>query len=136
MKNIIGRLFEHGCMWIDGWSPAHFGFFIQAVLLLGLPTFFCFLCFQRGSRSVFLQTLAFVVGVLLAAAFPVEKMIPRQPILKMWIFTLCLALLIFLPAILPRVLTPELGRQRKLQAILCFILVVLFLANLFIGGSQ
>jgi hypothetical protein len=134
--NIIGKLFEKYCAWIAGWSPAHFGFFVQAVLLLGLPVLLCSGAFHRGSRSVFVQVAAFTAGMLLATAIPVEQFIPRQPVLKTWIFTFCLMLLIFLPGILPRLLTPQLGKQKKLQAILYIILAGLFLANLFTGGGQ
>jgi len=129
--NIIRRLFAEYCDWIDRWSPAHYGFFVQVVLLFGLPTLFCFLVFQRGSRSVFLQALAFIAGLLVATAIPVEQFIPYQSVLKTWLFTLCFLALIFLPGILPRLLTPQLGKQKKLRLIFYAILVALFLANLF-----
>src|SRR5690242_8319842 len=106
-KNIIGIGLKNYAAWIDRWTPAHLGFFVQAVLLLGLPTLLCFIAFQRGSRSVCVQTLAFVVGALLAASVPVERMIPTQPVLKAWIITVCFVLLNFLPAILARLLTPR-----------------------------
>src|ERR1051326_2794421 len=109
--NVIGKLFGNYTAWIDGWTPAQFDFFAQAVLLLGLPTLLCFVAFHRGSRSVFVQTLAFVLGILLAVSIPVENLIPRAPILKAWILTICLLVLIFLPATLSRLLIPELGRQ-------------------------
>src|SRR5438046_31916 len=106
--SIISRLFEAYCAWIDAWTPARFGFFVQVVLLLGLPMVFCFVAFHRGNRSVFVQTLAFVLGVLLAVSIPVEDLRPPAPIFKAWIFTVCLVLLFFLPAILSRLLIPEL----------------------------
>jgi hypothetical protein len=130
--NIIHSLFENYCCWIDGWSPAHYSFFIQAVLLFCLPTLFCAIAFQRGSRSVFVQTLAFIFGLFLATSIPVEQLIPHVSFFKAWLLIACLVLLLFLPGVLARLLIPELGRQRKLQTLFYAILLSLFLVNLVI----
>src|SRR2546430_569977 len=96
--NVIGKLFESYTTWIGSWTTARLSFFAQAVLLLGLPTLLCIAAFYRGSRSVFVQVLALVLGVLLAVSIPVDNFIPRSPVLKAWMFTICLVLLVFLPA--------------------------------------
>lgn len=134
--NIIHKLFQNYCDWISGWTPSHLGFFVQAVLLFGLPTLLCLVLFQYGSRSVFLQTLAYAISLLLAAAIPAQEFLPPQPFLRMLIFTLCFVLLLFLPGLLPQLLTPQAGRQKKLRLIFYSILVGLFLANLLLGGNS
>jgi len=134
--NIINKLFDGYCAWISGWTPAHFGFFLQAVLLFSLPTLLCILAFRCGSRSVFVQMLAFVVGLLLAASIQVEKLIPKHGPLKASIFMVCVVLLVFVPSILSRLITPQLGKQRKLQTLFYGILTFLFLLNLIVKDQS
>jgi hypothetical protein len=134
--DIVHKLFAEYCAWINTWSLGHLGFFPQAALLYGLPTVFCYLAFLKGSRSVLVQTVAFVVGTLLAAEFPVDKFVPSGAIAKTWLFTLSFIVLAFLPAALPKVLTPRLGTQRMLCVAGYIALAGLFLANLFQKGGN
>jgi hypothetical protein len=130
MKNLVRTLFDKYCDWIDHWTQGHFAFFLQVVLLFGLPAVFCFLAFKRGNRSVCLQMLAFVFGILLACTIHVEKIVIPNPVIKAWILTICIAVLAFLPGFLPTLLTPTLGKQRKLRMGLWVLLAGLLLANL------
>jgi hypothetical protein len=119
-------------MWIDQWPPARLGFFSQATLLFALPFALCSAVFRQGSRSVLVQVLSFIFGLVVAMAIPVERFLPNSPFLKACLFVICLTLLCFLPAAVPKLLTPTLGTQRKLSIALYTLLVLLFLANLLV----
>ena len=134
--NIITKTFETYRTWIDGWSVPHLSFFLQAALLFGLTTLFCFISFQRGNRSVGVQVLSFVIALLSTSAIPVEKLVPQQATVKMWVFSLCFVALLFLPGILPTFLTPQLGAQQRIRKVFYIILCILFIANLFLKGGQ
>lgn|SRR5579859_1148134 len=134
--NVIGKSFEKYCIWIDHWSASQFSFILQAVLLFGLPTLLCFLVFQCGSRSVGGQSLFLVIGMLLAGTIPVEKIKIPNPLIKAWVLTICVLALAFLPGVLPTLITPTLGAQRKLRIGFWLLLAGLFLSNLLMGRDQ
>jgi hypothetical protein len=129
--NVISRIFELSCQWVDHWSPARLGFLVQAVLLLGIPTVLCGAVFERCGRSGLIQVLALVTGVLLSLSIPVERLLPKIALLKSWLAILSVCVLLFLPDILSRLVTPNLGNQRRLCVALYGLLLVLFLANFF-----
>ncbi|MGZ5506545.1 MAG: hypothetical protein ACXWKH_09220 [Limisphaerales bacterium] len=110
---------------------------LQALLLFGLPTILCQVAFVRGSRLVPLQIVLCIAGFLVAASVPVEKFEFVNHTLRVWVVTLSIFLLLFLPRTLAGLLTPELGKQRKLRTAFVCVLGMLFLANLLFtkGGS-
>ena len=128
--DIISRLFEHLENWIAGWQPSSLQFLLRLILLFLLPCTLCGVAFRRGSRSVFAQTLCAVCGVLLACTLPVQKWVFDNITLKTWMVVISVVVLAFLPAILPSLLAPTVGVQRRLQAVLYGALVALLLGNL------
>jgi hypothetical protein len=137
MKNVIADLFDSYGRWIAHWQFASVGFVVQLLFVFALPTALCTLAFHRGSRSVFIQIVACVGGILLGAGFPIYSLVISNTTMRIWIVTFAFILLIFLPGILPGLLTPKLGIQKRLRVIFYCILGSLFLAHLFLkGGSR
>ena len=126
----LGKIFNSYFDWADGLAPIHFIFLLRALLLFGLPCLFCGWAFARGNRSVLVQSLCFAAGLLLAATIPVDKLIMRNRVLCGWLLLLGGTLLLFLPSILPALLLPTLGVQKKARVAGYVLLGVLFLANL------
>ncbi len=128
--DILTHLTTSLIAWAGRLDPAWAAFLMRATLLFGLPTLLCHVAFIKGNRSVAIQGLGLLIGLLLAASLPVQRVHLASDLLKAWVLALCLALLIILPAVLPRLLVPALGPQRKLRTLGYGVLIVLFLLNL------
>ena len=129
----ISRLFDSYFDWANGLAQIHFGFLLEALFLFGLPCVLSGFALIKGNRSIFLQVLLFVVGMLLAASIPFYKLTISSRLARGWFIGIAIVLLAFLPAILPSVVVPQLGPQRKLRILCYVVLVLLFLFNLFQG---
>ena len=112
---------------IAGISDAAASLILRALLFFGVTTSLTGLAFENGSRSLFVQTMAFTTGILLATFFPLERLIPTHPTIRASLLTLALVALAFLPARLPFYLTPNTLRQKRIRTVSYALLIGLFL---------
>jgi hypothetical protein len=133
--NIIQSIFDHLYDCIGNSDPRILAFLIHCFLLFGLATLLPGVAFYRGNRSVFIQVLFSLVGVLIASVIPVERIEITNRVAKTWAILFLLITLVVLPHVLASLLTPKLGAQRRIQAVAMGLMVILFLANyLFMKG--
>lgn len=129
--DIISRGFRHLFDWVDQFAPATFYFPIKATLLLLVPYVLCSLYMQRQAPTVFSQSIICVAGVLIVSAIPVDHLRATNTFIKAWLWIGCLLVLPFLARMLPTVVVPTVGAQRKLSRLLLALLALLFVLNLF-----
>lgn len=134
--DIISRIFENFFQWAGSLQPATVNFLLRAVLLFGIPCLICRWTFARGSRFTMIQWLGLAVGVLLTALLPVEKVSIASPVARGCMVTILVVLLCFLPGILPSLVVPRVGAQRRLRLVFYLTLGALFLLNLFQHGGR
>ncbi len=120
----ILREFANG---IAGLSDTAASLILRAVLFFGTTTGLTGWAFHRGSRSQFIQVMAFTIGILVATFFPLEGHIPTHPTPRACILILALVALVFLPARLPFYLTPDTPLQKKIRRASYLLLLGLFL---------
>ncbi len=133
--DIITKYFLDCVRWVGNLSAAQFNFFVRATLCFGLPTLACYAAFLHGSRSVLRQCLCLVLSILLAMFLPLGWIANLDPRLKTVLLALSLTLLAFLPTLLPVLLVPQLGLQRRLRLFGYLALGALFLLNLIYAGG-
>lgn len=117
--------------WSGRVAPEHIGFLLRCLLLYGLPCLFSGWAFARGNRSVAIQAMCAATGLLLAATIPADHVTITNKFVRGWFIFLSVVLLAFLPALLPKLVIPQLGPQRKLQVIGYLVLVGLFISEVF-----
>jgi hypothetical protein len=100
--------------WCEYLPDEMFCLFVRLTLLFGIPTFLCAFTFAKGCRFLMGQWLACACGIILACTVPLQGP-PSNPIVTSWILTISFISLLCLPGILPFLLTPRLGMQRKLR---------------------
>ena len=69
------------------------------------------------------------IGLLGAVSIPAEQLVPCHPVARGWMVTLCFLILMFLPCLLPAVLTPHFGTQRTIRKTLYVLLALLLIGN-------
>lgn len=133
--DIISRTTDMYFTWAGCLSPVYVHGLLRTLFLFALPTVIVTALFARGNRSVFLQVLGCVIGVLLAMTVPVGLLDVQHRIVRGWLVALTMVLLAFLPAILAFLLVPNLGAQRKVRVGLYLLLGILLIAVLTQEGS-
>jgi hypothetical protein len=133
--NFLSRTFDGYFTWAGTLAPVYFYGLLRLFLTFGLPAALTGLAFARGNRSIFLQVLACVAGLLLAATLPVENIEFHNRFVRGWIIALTFAILLFLPAFLAFLLVRHLGAQRKVAVILYVLLAGLMVGILAQKGN-
>jgi len=113
-----------------GLAPETIQFWLRLVCLLILPAGLCTWSFLKGHRSVFVQVLAAVIGLLLAISLPLENVRVSSGLVRLWILVIAFVLVVFLPAALPPLILPTIRAQRKLRIAIYGVVAVLVIANL------
>ncbi len=131
--NVLTKFTEVIVHYTEGLSSQTIQFWLRLVLLLMLPVIICAWTFRQGYRSVFIQVLAGVFGVLVALSLPLQHFQITSGMARIWLLTFAILALIFLPTILPALLLPTVGAQRKLRQVLIFAVLALVIANLLWG---
>lgn len=134
--NIINRLSSDYCRWIGEWSSASFTFVVQLALILGLATTLCAITFARGSRSVFIQSLACLIGTIAGVNFPADLLFEIHSAVRAWIITFAFAAIIFTPGILPSFLVRTIGTQKRCRIVGYTLVAILLVAQLFSKGPN
>jgi predicted membrane-bound spermidine synthase len=134
--DIINKLFNWYFDFAGGLAPIHVSFLLRALLVFGLPTLFCAWALASGNRTILFQALCVVLGLLLAATIPVDKLVINGRQARGWILLCGVVLLAFLPGMLVALALPTVGMQRKARIFAYVILAVLFLTNVFLAGRQ
>jgi hypothetical protein len=128
--DVLAKITDTLVGYAAGLSPETIQFWLRLVCLLMLPAGTCAWSFLQGHRSVFVQVLAAVFGLLLALSLPLENARFGSGLVRLWFLTFALVLAAFMPAALPFLLLPTIRAQRRLRAALYFTVGVLILANL------
>ena len=104
-------------------------FILRAALFLGVTTGLAGWAFRAGSRSQFIQLMAFTVGLLVATFLPVDFLIFAHPGIKGTMLLLSTIMLLFLPMKLPFFLTPNAPAQKWLRRATYGFLFLMFLIS-------
>jgi len=128
--DIIAKITDSLAGFAAGLSNETIQFWLRLVCLLILPAAICAWSFRQGYRSVFVQVLAAVFGLLLALSLPLEHLRIGSGMVRLWLLTFAVVLAAFMPAILPALTVRTLKAQRQLRAALYLAVGVLILANL------
>lgn len=128
MQDAIYSIYQCYADWVGCLYPETMSFIIRATLLFGLPCAMCYIAFINRSRSILIQSLCCVAGIMIACSLPFR--IPYDPVVKTWVISFCFLLLAFIPGIIPLFLTPKFGLQKKLRWFLYGSLLALFIFNL------
>lgn len=102
-------------------------------LLLALEVTILSLTWLLPWRSVFLQAFAAFIILSIALYVPMGKMLELSEGWLAFVVTISLFAMIFVPNILPFLLTPRFGNQIKVKKILLIIIWGLFLVQILIG---
>jgi len=117
----------------EGLSPQTIQFWMRLVCLFTLPVAASAWTFNRGYRSVFIQVTAGVLGALVALSLPLQHVRIQNGIARLWLLTVAILIVTFIPLILPNLLLPTLGAQQRLRKALVCTVAALILANLIWG---
>lgn len=128
--DIISKLTETLAAQAAALAPATIQFWLRLTLLLTLPAAACAGSFLRGYRSVFIQVLASMVGLLVAISLPLQHVSINSGLARLWVLVLGGVLVAFMPAALPPLIVPTLGDQQKLRKTIYAGVVLIILANL------
>ncbi len=128
--DIISKLTETLANEAAGLSAATIQFWLRLILLLTLPAAGCAWSFLRGYRSVFIQVLVGIVGLLVAVSLPLQCLTITSGLARLWLLVLGGVIVAFMPAALPPLIVPTLGAQLKLRKAFYAGVAVIILANL------
>ncbi len=117
----------------EGLSPQTIRFWLRLLFVLVLPVAASAWTFNGGFRSVFVQVAAGVLGLLLALSLPLQRVEIPNGMVRVWLLTFVLLAVTFSPAVLPRLLLPTLGGQKRLRNALILAVAALIAANLLWG---
>ena len=122
-------LLSKGCStyftWSEHLAPVFFLGLLRLLLFFGVPTALAIVIFERGNRSVFVQVLCCVIGMLLAATLPLQRLEIQNGTARGWLIALATVTLFFLPAALAFLLVPEAGKQRLVRRALYLLMIAL-----------
>ncbi len=127
--DIFQRLFEWGIDLLYSVGSVHIHFLIRAVLVIGIPTVACWHFFDSGNRSLLGQWFVFLISFLTAVSLKIDHW-RFPPHIRMWVVSICLLLLVFLPAMLPYFLFRIRAHQNRARIVLYMVLILLFVFNL------
>src|SRR5213083_1238033 len=91
-SDVISEFFQGLFTFVQDLDPAFLSFVLRAIMLFGLPTMMCVYAFSKGNRSVPIQILCAIAGVLLAGCLPLEKVVIRNSMLKTFVLAICMVL--------------------------------------------
>jgi hypothetical protein len=128
--NAIRSIYEGLAAAIGSINPVLIYFCIQMALLLAIPIAFCALAFGRGWRFIPLQIGLAIMGALTAMSIPVEKLNIESAASKLWLATVSLLAIIFLPPLLCYLTVPEMGKQRTFAIAIYVTMGVLAICQL------
>jgi hypothetical protein len=117
----------------EGLSPLTLQFWLRLVCLLTIPVVLCVWTFRSGFRSVFVQILAGVLGVLIALSLPLSRFEIQPGMARLWFLAFAILFVTFMPIMLPRLLLPTIGSQQYLRRALIATVIAIILANFFWG---
>ena len=128
-QSSISWLLDHLYNWGGSLSPRFFSFFLELALMLALVTITCFLSFTFGSRSKGVQWTVLVLSILTASLIPVQNLHVSNRVIRTWLVLLSIVVVPALVKVFPRLLVPELGKQRRISKASYVIIAALFILN-------
>jgi len=131
--DVLAKLTTSLVHYAEGLSPQTIQFWLRLVCLLTLPVAASAWTFRRGCRSVFVQVSAGVLGVLAALSLPLDRVRIDSGMARLWLLTLAILIVTFIPVLLPNLLLPTLGAQQRLRKALVLTVGAIILANLSLG---
>ena len=131
--DVLAKISTGLAAYVEGLSPQTIQFWLRLMCLLTLPVVASAWTFSRGYRSVFVQIMSGVLGVLVALSLPLQHIQIRGGMTRLWLLTFAIVAVVFIPFMLPQLLLPTLGSQQRLRKILIIAIAAIVLAN-FIWG--
>ena len=114
---------------INGMEPESFLFVMRLCLVLTLTIILCSQAFHRfRNRSLFIQTMMAVLGLLLGFSLPLDSYWFDEAA-RVWAYTLALAAIFFLPAILACYLARSRRGQWKLRITIYSLILIGWILN-------
>lgn len=129
--NFLDQIYQDFISWINGLPFSHVGLFIRCSMLLAFPFIFCGVSRILGSKSVFVQIVICLTGLMTGFLIPIENFQNIDPTAQSWITVFAILTIIGLPHPkgLPSLIHPWRGPQR----IISYFLYVFLAAILTIG---
>ena len=122
-------IFRAYSSFIHGMEPEGFLFVMRLCLVLVLAIFLSSLAFHRfRNRSHFIQTMMAVLGFLLGFSLPLDSYW-LHGVARVWAYTLALAAIFFLPAILAYYLARTRRGQWKLRITIYSLILIGWILN-------
>jgi hypothetical protein len=129
----LSELYQEYLNWVGGMAPAKFWFVVRAFVVLGIPATLCSLVFFRFNCRVSpVQFAVCLLGFFITMELPIE-LVPLSRTAKGWLFAFSVLGIATLPWGLAWLLARKEGWRKVIAFSFYFILVVLFISNLFRG---
>ena len=131
--NILILLKNQWINFITSLPEAVVSYILHMALLLSLSIITLTLSWHSPWRSEFLQIFMFFVIISLSLCIPIQSILELQEEQFVFILTTAFLCMIFIPNLLPFLLTPIFGNQIKLKKFLLISVWGLFLVQLILA---
>ena len=128
MDDIYHKLYERYVAWAGTVPEGKLTVLIRLTLLFLVPSAILYWAFVNGRRTGGARFLLLIVAELLVLATPIP--LPNVAVVRAWILILAVFAVICLPGMLPFLLVPEAGRQRRLRRVFYAVALVMVVIGL------